>query len=101
MSAPKFTPGPWHKGTNDDSVVSAGQSEEQRGSANFEYYGGHLIAESIEKHNIPLIAAAPDLLEALKNIHEWLGNLTDWEGAGDPDLDGIRAAIAKAEGGAS
>jgi len=49
--------------------------------------------------NAHLIAAAPELLRELKKVHSWLGKLTDWHGAEDPDLDGIRAAIAKAEGG--
>lgn len=115
MSTPKFTPGPWRKGINDDSVVSVGQSEEQRGSANFEYYGGHLIAESIEKHNIPLIAAAPDLLEALKAFMALDSTFTSTSDEHTREIaEGddrrakqiattvllARAAIAKAEGGA-
>lgn len=48
--------------------------------------------------NRTLIAAAPDLLEALKDAMTWFSKLEDWSGVGDPDLDKYRAAIAKAEG---
>ncbi|CAM4091864.1 hypothetical protein BOTU111921_11290 [Bordetella tumbae] len=45
-----------------------------------------------------LITAAPELLEQLEKHSAWLSKLTDWAGVGDPDLDGLRAAIAKAKG---
>lgn len=41
--------------------------------------------------------AAPAMLKALKDIHAWLGKLKDWSGVGDPDLEGLREAIKKAE----
>jgi len=90
MSA--HTPGPWRKGINDDSVVSDACTEDQRGFTNFKYYGGHLIAESIENHNIPLIAAAPEMLDALKVALRWADK--DWVG-----YESVASAIAKAEGG--
>ncbi|MFY2645685.1 hypothetical protein ACOTDF_29300 [Achromobacter insuavis] len=42
--------------------------------------------------------AAPDLLAQAEKHLAWLSKLTDWAGAGDPDLDGLRAAVAKAKG---
>lgn len=43
-------------------------------------------------------SAAPELLAQAEKHLAWLSNLTDWAGADDPDLDGLRAAIAKARG---
>ena len=47
--------------------------------------------------NAHALAAAPKLLAVCKAMHRWLGKLTDWEGAPDPPLDELRAAIAEAE----
>jgi len=49
-----------------------------------------------EEANAKLIAAAPDLLEALKNAMEWFKKLDDWSGVGDPDIEKYIAAIKKA-----
>ena len=65
MSA-QHTPGPWRAGNAGGSVVGDARIDEVPGSEHIEYYGGHLVAESIAQRNVPLIAAAPDLLEALK-----------------------------------
>lgn len=48
--------------------------------------------------NARLIASAPDLLAALEEMRHWLGKVTDWSGAGDPPLEKLRDAIAKARG---
>ena len=61
------------------------------GSDAVEYYGGHLIAESIAPNNIGLIAAAPDLLKALKALRATLH-------AAGYATDHADKAIAKAEG---
>lgn len=53
--------------------------------------------EAIERYE-RIRSAAPELLAQLEKHLEWLSKLTDWAGAGDPDLDGLRAAIAKALG---
>ena len=67
--------------------------------------------EERSKADARLIAAAPDLLEALKNAREWLDELAglvqsgmfdaaeDWAGANAVSVDSTLAeAIAKAEG---
>ena len=59
------------------------------GADDVEYYGGHLICESVNEANARLIAAAPDLLEALKTIVSHCDKYS---------LEKARAAIAKAEG---
>jgi hypothetical protein len=67
--------------------------------------GGHIIADDIgSKDDARLIAAAPDLLAALKSVYEafdaseYDDSLTDSFRA---DLRAARLAIAKAEGGES
>lgn len=65
-----------------------------------DYYGGHLIAESIAPQNVPLIAAAPDLLEALEMVRD---ADEDCKSDGLPTIPDIARAkidraIAKAKG---
>jgi hypothetical protein len=57
-----------------------------------DYYGGHLICESVSEANAKLIAAAPDLLEALENLENDDGQIP----AHAWNL--CQAAIAKAKG---
>ena len=45
--------------------------------------------------NANLIAAAPDLLEALEQLKAWVGKLEDWKGE-DPPCEIVDAAIKKA-----
>jgi hypothetical protein len=101
MSA--HTPGPWRKGKCHQSVVAEIPVPGIRGSDAVEVYGGHLIAESVATQNIPLIAAAPDLLEALQRLDR-RGYLSAHACAGEDgnaDLAFALAAIAKATGGAA
>lgn len=105
MSTPKFTPGPWRKGHNDDSVVSDHPVRETGDDDHVAYYGGYLIAESISQKNIPLIAKAPEMYERL----EWLAKVYfDRDGVGAEirqllaEARGeVREETAKAEGGAA
>ena len=54
------------------------------------------------KANARLMAAAPDMLEALKEIADCIRNGSDWfQGRGRVAKYKTAAAIAKAEGGAS
>lgn len=55
-----------------------------------------IVALETDMANARLIAAAPDLLEALCLAHDYLAG-NGWDD--DPRLDTIRAAIAKATGG--
>lgn len=99
MADAKHTPGPWRFGNRSDDVVAdtnAGHSDDEGSLA---FYGGHLVAESIAPRNRPLIAAAPELLEALQAIFAAMH--PDIPGAPGSALEKARAAIAKATGSAS
>ena len=66
----EHTPGPWRQGNYPHTVVSEsalgidiiGATDEGA----VEYYGGNLIAESVSTRNVPIIAAAPEMKEALE-----------------------------------
>ncbi len=95
------TPGPWRVSDKaGDAVISMPASV--RPSAfnsdyHMKYYGGFLIAESISPENRALIASAPELLAALKNLHNTVRTL-DCDRSGWNEMDDAEAAIAKAEG---
>lgn len=87
------TKGPWRSGKNADCVVAdypAGHEQDPHG---IDYYGGHLVAESIHSSNRPIIIAAPTMLEALENLENDAGHIPPraWEM--------VQAAIALAKGG--
>ena len=89
------TPGPWRIGKNFGSVVCDTPVPGIRGSDHTEYYGGHLIAESVTKANANLIAAAPDLLEVLEAIRRY-PKIRAY--LGSELTDKADAAISKARG---
>lgn len=100
MSAPKHTPGPWRASPRGGAVVADFPVPEISGSDDVEAYGGHLIAESIAPQNVPVIAAAADLLQVAKDFSEVLEELGIACECGEPDCrtTRLRAAIAKATG---
>lgn len=79
----KHTPGPWY-----DAKVSGGQ-----GLIIAEATGAN-VAVAYDKCDAPLIAAAPELLEAAKSA---LVHLDD--GHHVEEYENLKAAILKAEGG--
>lgn len=70
MTGIAHTPGPWRAARLHGAVVADIPILEVPGSDDVTYYGGHLIAESIAAQNVALIAAAPDLLAALRVMRE-------------------------------
>ncbi len=72
MIEPKFTPGPWSLLFNDKTKVVL----EQQGVAVFiaDTYAGFTKSEEEQKANAALIAAAPEMYEALADIAENCGN---------------------------
>lgn len=96
MSAGKHAAGPWHVGgiLGRRPIIYAAD--------------GYAVADAMTHHgshvdqadaNARLIAAAPDLLAAAKNIEQWWLDIGMSEFGGAPHaIFAIRAAIAKAEG---
>jgi len=90
----KHTPGPWEvemPGPRDQiqAIAVYGPAEDGRTE----------IAWDVKREaNARLIAAAPDLLEALKAVEEFEAPTADLRSGGETILRTIRAAIAKAEG---
>lgn len=91
----KHTPGPWR--VSRGAVVADHPVPEIGGSDATDYYGGHLIAESIAPQNRAVIAAAPDMLAALKMVTATCGPSAYWDGETRAFLEAAEAAIAKAE----
>lgn len=103
----KHTPGPWRAGSGTGgkgSVVSDWLAVGAlNGSDAIDYYGGNLIAESVAQENIPLIAAAPELLVVACDFDEALTELGLHCECGQDDCrtTRLRTAIAKATGRAA
>lgn len=98
----KHTPGPWHAfmgtGKARATIQSAGGHVASCSMRNASFYKAPCDRPEMEA-NARLIAAAPDLLEALRAIvadHEFCGD--DWGVRRDAWIVTARAAIAKAEG---
>lgn len=97
----EHTPGPWEIGD-----ASKGESprmvycDDSLGSRVADCStAGHGIPTAAEIANARLIAAAPEMLEALKLAQQWLGNFAPVVTIeGQKPLPVIYAAIEKAEG---
>lgn len=85
------TPGPWthHAGAYFDTITAAN--------------GTVIVSAEIDAANAPLIAAAPELLAALKAVTYELGTICNRRLTTDEQiaLEAARAVIAKAEGRAN
>jgi hypothetical protein len=97
----QHTPGPWEytkaASSGDRGIHAEGTGIFAEAFADIRRAGENNSAEALA--NARLIAAAPDLLEALR----WAAQNADQSEAGRDDdwyagLDRVRAAIAKAEG---
>lgn len=107
-TAHNFTPGPWTFSKDDqygDVRFYVAQQNDAPYTPNYSDIAT-LIAEtvsserkSIQEANACLIAAAPELLAALKQVMKWIDNWST-EFSNDPDWpsdrDAARAALAKA-----
>ena len=86
------SPGPWMRdGIASDSMRSA----IIRDANGFEVANSRSWLADQYEANARLIAAAPDLLEALKAARSWICRCGDWGGE-DPPFEQMRAAIEKA-----
>jgi hypothetical protein len=96
------TPGPWRAGKDNYGGIVADHPIEGgvMGTDDVEHYGGYLIAETVAPCNKPLIAAAPELLVALKECAEVIfGNSIADKRTADA-FNNANRLIAKAAGGA-
>lgn len=78
-----------------DAVIDADDQSDASCNA---YYGGRLVAESVQRSNRPLIAAAPDLRDALEYLLETSMRTPAWleEKHGMPFQLIVEAAAEKA-----
>lgn len=102
----KYTPGPWQVKRSESKpalniVGTALGCKYKIARCPIEDYGPKYpetnkteLAEV--EANAKLIAAAPELLEALIELKRWVGQVTDWAGTGDPPTEIVDAAIIKA-----
>lgn len=96
MSENKHTPGPWRVGNHYSEVIGDMPANPPfRGMTDecVKHYGGYLIAESCAEADARLIAAAPELLDALESCINY-GAMTGDKWVTEKVLD----AIAKARG---
>lgn len=94
----KYTPGPW---TVDENHINGSINAGKRHVALANFYNCHdeemRVTRDQQKANTQLIAAAPDLYEALKIILEYpYGDASPFDDP--PVMNQARAAIRKAEG---
>jgi len=99
MKETKHTPGPWHIYAND--AYLAGKTPINLVSV----YAGempreHIVCNSYDPDDAKLIAAAPELLEACKDLLAWVDQ-HECDGAFLRSQNAARQAIAKAEGRAA
>lgn len=95
------TPGPWKIGKNGSVVTDTPDRQVEITGLNAQdtinWYGGHVICETVTNANAVLIAAAPELLEACKYWLEdgrfLVANTAEHSNA----VEMLRNAIAKAE----
>lgn len=92
----RHTPGPWY--TDGPYTVSA-KDHRAMGQTPIATIHGFVGTDGREA-NARLIAAAPDMLAALRELIEQLEaiGIPDWHGAEGLDLNPAKETIAKAEG---
>ncbi len=97
----KHDAGPWFPGWEQDGEMlpdGTGSLGDYYEDGSIRCPTGEVIAENVKAHNRPLIAAAPDLLEALKNLADSFADRDGWNKLELQDLDNAQHAIDKAEG---
>ncbi len=105
MSKPPFTPGPWHAGDNHGcrQIKAKKSGEHKQGQWYYEVACTPGLSDDDEdKANARLIAAAPDLYEALREAHGVLRYyITEAGSIDDADsqlLARMVSALARARG---
>ena len=94
MSNESWNKGNWSYNGNGGVISTSNGGSLVNGADEVDFYGGYLIAESISKANAQLIAAAPELYEALKEVTDWLAEVADC-----PEIvEACEAVLKKARG---
>lgn len=103
MSEMRHTPGPWVFDPSRDTHDCAIHQDVPVGE--YGYYGpndGGVVGSSewlwLKEEDGHLIAAAPDLLEALTNLTAWMKAIGEFKGGAAEALEDAEAAIARAIG---
>lgn len=92
MSNTKFTPGPWDVYVGDDESIRIVTDERRICDVT-------IYLDEVDGANAHLIAAAPDMYEALKALRALVGTTeADWQSLYEYSKKLADAAIAKAEG---
>ncbi len=97
----KHTPGPWLTTESTEHWGRVNVTVQAAFTAN-EIATAWQGTTDVNRANARLIAAAPDLLEALNQVMSWIDNWSPefaYEEEWPADRDKARAAIAKATGG--
>ena len=97
LASSTHTPGPWRAGRN-FCVVADVPVPDIGGSDAVSYYGGHLICESIAKRNVPIVAAAPELLEAVQELLSTMERIDSTTAEYFAARHKVKVAVAKATG---
>jgi len=96
MTNTKYTPGPWvaNEGSYGNYISITAPGGRQIAKVNWNTEAQNLKGIFDDGDNARLIAAAPELLEALRDFVD----LTEGDRVFDPTREKARAAIAKATG---
>lgn len=89
MSKPKFTPGPWRVNYSDIQAKDYDSSEFNLTVARINAFSASREEQLEEIANAALIAAAPEMYEALENILAYLNQ--------DPTAGDVTYAVSKVE----
>ena len=90
MSQPKFTPGPWRYASRNVNEIMTTFHGVQIGRSYID------VATENEKADAHLVAAAPELYEALDEV--FAASCPEVPGSAGSPLEKARAALAKARG---
>lgn len=97
----KGTPGPWEWWTSNSFLRLSSKATGKDGDVidSFKMSDGH-TSLSVKHEDMALIAAAPDLLEALQRFYRWYDDIygDDCDYTGEHPIALAKASIAKALG---
>ncbi|HGU9880505.1 TPA: hypothetical protein ACNJ4A_000505 [Citrobacter freundii] len=101
MKEKSYTPGPWEWWTSNSFLRLSSRSTGKDGGVidSTVMRDGHPTL-LVKKEDMPLIAAAPELLESLQRLYRWYDDLygDDLNYTGDHPIAEAKAVIAKALG---